>query len=326
MTCRFTIYCHTNKVNGKRYIGQTVDTMEGRWSEHISAARQGRGARIFGAAIRKYGIESFDHEILEVVEGSQKDADDAEARWIKNLGSRSPDGYNLAAGGGGPGYHHEDSKRLIGEASSRHWREMTPEQRSKKVQTFRSNPEKRLARLREVNTTKEFSEKVRSGQKKFWANLSPEEKTRRVKHQQSGISPERKSARIRDAWSRMTPEAREARVRKAAASIAAVTKTPAYRKQKSEWQTAQAKLRTPEQRREMVLKSWATRRAKYGADGVKRTKTSEEYSASTAQGWANMTPEARAERVRKTQEGRRKAKEARLSRLVRINLFAPAIQ
>jgi hypothetical protein len=51
MNARFTFYCHTNRVNGKRYVGQTVDTMEGRWKEHVSAARQNRGARIFGAAI-----------------------------------------------------------------------------------------------------------------------------------------------------------------------------------------------------------------------------------------------------------------------------------
>lgn len=325
MTCRFTIYCVTNKVNGKRYVGQTTGAMAARWKDHVRSANRNEGCRVLGAAIRKYGTDSFELEALEVVLGQEK-ADDAEAKWISERQSRVPHGYNLTAGGGGNGRHHDESKRLIGEASSRHWLEMTPDQKSKKIQTLRANPEKRLARLREVNTTKEFGEKVRSGQKKFWSDLSPEEKTRRVKHQQSGISPERKSARVRDAWARMTPEAREARVRKTAASITIAANTPAYRKQKSEWQTAQAKLRTPEQRREMVLKSWATRRAKYGNDGVKRVKTSEEYSASTAQGWANMTPEARAERIRKTQEGRRKAKEARAHRLVRINLFAPSIQ
>jgi len=30
-TTRLTFYCHTDEVNGKRYVGQTVDTMERRW-------------------------------------------------------------------------------------------------------------------------------------------------------------------------------------------------------------------------------------------------------------------------------------------------------
>ena len=77
MTDRFHIYRHTNKVNGKRYVGQTVDTVDGRWKEHVSASRQGRGARVFGAAIRKYGADAFTHELLDVVT-TQKGADIAE--------------------------------------------------------------------------------------------------------------------------------------------------------------------------------------------------------------------------------------------------------
>lgn len=326
MSCRFTIYCVTNTVNGKRYVGQTSDTVEVRWKAHVASSRNKGGCRVFCAAIRKYGAAAFVREILEVV-ATQSEADAAETKWISAKESRVPNGYNLTSGGGSYGRLHEESKRLIAKASSERLRKMSPEERAA---YFRTNihvwtPE-RKTRQRERMQSEQVRENVRSGQKKFWADLSPEEKTRRVRHQQSGISPERKSARVRDAWARMTPEARKARVQKAAAGVIASKTNPAHSKKMSEWQTVQAKLRTPEQRREMVLKSWATRRAKYGDDGVKRMKTSEEYSASTAQGWANMTPEARSERIRKTQEGRRKAKEARAPRLVRINLFTPAIQ
>jgi hypothetical protein len=48
MTCRFTIYCHTNKVNGKRYVGQTVCSMEKRWSEHVTHSKAGSGCRKYG--------------------------------------------------------------------------------------------------------------------------------------------------------------------------------------------------------------------------------------------------------------------------------------
>lgn len=326
MKRRFTLYCHTNKVNGKKYVGQTVDTVEGRWKEHLSAAKQHRGARIFGHAIRKYGAEVFDHEVLEVVD-TQIEADLAEAKWITRLRSRSPDGYNLALGGSGPGYHHDVSKRLISESSRKRLHDMDPKQRAAYFQKniHRWTPERR-ARALELQKSEEFRRAVATGQKKFWSKFTPEEKTRRVQHQQAGMSFSQKSERVRKAWTGMSPEARKARVAKAASSAIAAKSSPAHSKKMSEWQTAQAKLRTPEQRRAMVLKAWAVRRAKYGKRG--HAKASETFSEATRKGWTNMTPEARTNRVRKIQEGRRKTKEARhielASRMVRINLLRAA--
>lgn len=369
-SARFTIYCHTNCVNGKRYVGQTVYSMEKRWGDHVANAKGIKiGSPVFTRAIRKHGADAFDHMVLEVV-STQEEADLAETRWIEQLVCRVPSGYNLKSGGGARGHVHDATKLLIGKASRTWWgkmtpkerherqkgcwtpertaraklfqvsektrakiseatakrvREMTPEQLSKHIQNLRSNPEKRLARVREVNSTKEFGEKIRAGQKGFWAQLTPEEKSVRVRHQLAGMSGEEKSDRVRKAWEGMTPEAREARVRKATARSSATKSLPAHIKKMSEFQTAQAKLRTPEQRRAMVLKAWETRRAKHGQHGVKRVKTSEEYAESTKRGWASMTPEAHAERVRKTVEGRRVAREARRetrnSNLVRINLL-----
>ena len=276
MTRHFTIYCVTNKVNGKRYIGQTCRTVEARWTTHVASAKRGDGCRILGAAIRKYGEAQFAHEALEIV-ATRADANAAEARWIADQQTRLPHGYNLAAGGNA-GDVHEDSKKRIAES-----------------------------------------------QKKFWEQFSREEKAQRVRHQMAGMSPARKSERVRKAWSGMPAEAREARVRKAGAAIAtAKSGNVAHSAQMSAWQSAQAKLRTPEQRRAMVMKAWETRRAKYGRDGVKRAKTSEEYSSGSKKGWANMSPEARAERVRKVQEGRFRAREARISKLVHINFLRAA--
>jgi group I intron endonuclease len=322
MICRFTIYCHTNKVNGKRYVGQTLGTMEKRWVEHVAAARGGWGCRVLSAAIRKHGPESFDHEVLEIVVGVQNEADKAEAKWIEQQRCRSPRGYNLTAGGGALGHIHEDTKRLISAAMKKRMAEMTPEQLTAYLATNLHiwTPERR-ARQRERCKSKKVRENVRARQKEFWAKFTPEEKTRRVQHQLAGMSDEQKSARVRKVWAAMTPEAREARVRKATARSAATKSLSAHSKKMSEFQTAQARLRTPEQRREMVLKSWATRREKYGKNGVNRAKRSAEYSASAARGWANMTPEARVERTRKAREGRRQKREARDSRMVLINLL-----
>ena len=59
------IYCYTNKINGKKYIGQTTKTLEER------ADKNGRGYSAqfkFGKAIEKYGWDNFLAEIIETVE------------------------------------------------------------------------------------------------------------------------------------------------------------------------------------------------------------------------------------------------------------------
>ena len=36
------IYKATNKINGCGYIGQTTDTIDGRWDRHKSSAKRGK--------------------------------------------------------------------------------------------------------------------------------------------------------------------------------------------------------------------------------------------------------------------------------------------
>lgn len=51
------IYCLTNKINGKKYIGQTITTIEHRVSQHFSKRRKRKYA--ISLAIKKYGKENF---------------------------------------------------------------------------------------------------------------------------------------------------------------------------------------------------------------------------------------------------------------------------
>ena len=57
------VYKITNRVNGKIYIGHSVRTLEQRWKSHLSSVRQGSKFR-FHSAIRKYGVDLWDQEIL----------------------------------------------------------------------------------------------------------------------------------------------------------------------------------------------------------------------------------------------------------------------
>jgi group I intron endonuclease len=111
---RFIIYCITCKKTGKKYVGQTKNSLNVRWSQEVCGARsRSRGPRVLFAAIRKYGPKSFVREILEVVHGTYEDSDKAERRWISKMRCRVPHGYNLDAGGKSRGDVHEETRRRI---------------------------------------------------------------------------------------------------------------------------------------------------------------------------------------------------------------------
>ena len=91
----FVIYKHTNKINGKVYIGQTCKDPEERWNK-------GKGyacCSYFYAAIKKYGWDGFDHEII-LNNLTADEANEAEERIIAEYDSTNPlQGYNLLKGG-----------------------------------------------------------------------------------------------------------------------------------------------------------------------------------------------------------------------------------
>lgn len=96
------IYAIVNKVNGKMYIGQSVN-ITSRWKNHRKTSRndndKGYHYPLY-RAIRKYGLENFDFIILEVC--SEEELDNKEIYWIDFYDTVNKDkGYNLLGGGGG---------------------------------------------------------------------------------------------------------------------------------------------------------------------------------------------------------------------------------
>lgn len=94
------IYKITNQLNGKVYIGQSIN-IEHRWKEHIQEAKNGIRNYALYNAMRKYGIENFSFEIIE--ECSEKELDEKEVYYIKEYNSYY-DGYNSTLGGQGKGF------------------------------------------------------------------------------------------------------------------------------------------------------------------------------------------------------------------------------
>lgn len=93
------VYKITNKHNNKCYIGWTSCTLEGRWNQHIKLALKNTDNRKFYNAIRKYGIDCWDKEILLIVK-TKSEAKKKEIELIE-LFDTYHNGYNSTKGGDG---------------------------------------------------------------------------------------------------------------------------------------------------------------------------------------------------------------------------------
>lgn len=98
-----SIYCYTNKINGKKYVGQT-NNVNRRKRQHIQDSKHNhddaRYNQAIHHAIRKYGIDNFTFDILEELDGvTQSFVNDRETYWIVKKKALAPLGYNLKAEG-----------------------------------------------------------------------------------------------------------------------------------------------------------------------------------------------------------------------------------
>lgn len=99
------IYKYTNKINGKVYIGQSLN-IEKRYEQHLYFANninkllaKGQKPIAIDEAINKYGIDNFSFEIIERIPAEKTDIlDDREIYWIDYYNSYE-DGYNNTIGG-----------------------------------------------------------------------------------------------------------------------------------------------------------------------------------------------------------------------------------
>lgn len=129
----WTIYVITNTVNGKKYVGQTVQTIQRRWRGHIYKIRT-NACRALAAAILKHGASNFEIHILDVCE-TRESANTSEIRWIAELGTIAPGGYNLDSGGTCERIRSEETLALLAKNARAQIYRLTADERSEKDQT-----------------------------------------------------------------------------------------------------------------------------------------------------------------------------------------------
>lgn len=156
----YCVYMHTNKINGKKYIGITQQSVEQRW-------RNGRGykTQVFYNAIKKYGWNNFSHDVL--FDGLTKE--EAEQKEIELIAFYKSDnknfGYNVSHGGNCSGTMLEETKRKISEANKG---KIVSEETKQKMKENNVRPmlgkhhtDEAKAKIRQANTGKHHSKETK---------------------------------------------------------------------------------------------------------------------------------------------------------------------
>lgn len=116
------VYIVTNKINGKQYVGYTTKSLEERRKIHLYKSNSNSNKHyfyLFKQAIRKYGIDNFNWEILERC-SSIEECCEKEIYFINKYNTISPNGYNLTKGGNG-GIASEVTKSKISNSVKKYW-------------------------------------------------------------------------------------------------------------------------------------------------------------------------------------------------------------
>lgn len=149
------IYRITNKINGKTYVGQSIDIKRRFWDHRCLSHEHNIHLK---RAMMKYGKENFEYEILE--ECSIEELDEKERKYIADL---KPE-YNVSSGGNGKGKFPESVKKIISQKSKAQWERMTDEEKAQRVKNNLKGPRKghivsaeTRQKLRERNLNKKQS-------------------------------------------------------------------------------------------------------------------------------------------------------------------------
>ena len=87
------IYLIRNTINGKCYVGQTIQkTVKNRWKAHKNSKDT-----ILAAAFAKHGLENFEFSVIAEVPNEH--LDEMEISEIRTRNTISPHGYNIESGG-----------------------------------------------------------------------------------------------------------------------------------------------------------------------------------------------------------------------------------
>ena len=97
---KFEVYCITNLITNRKYIGITTQGIEERFRKHKVEASNGSD-RYLCKAMRKYGFNSFEIELIDNSASNYEELLKKEIFYINKFNTFIPNGYNMTIGGEG---------------------------------------------------------------------------------------------------------------------------------------------------------------------------------------------------------------------------------
>lgn len=161
----YSVYIHINKKNNKKYVGLTSRKPEQRWNN-------GNGYRQnahFWSAIKKYGWDNFEHEVI-ASRLTKQEAENFEKLLIKQLGCYKTEfGYNNDMGGNAADKVSEQTRlkqslSYIGNTSSDRQKQVASEMLRKRWENEEYR-EKFIKSIKERWQDEEFRARVFEGRK-----------------------------------------------------------------------------------------------------------------------------------------------------------------
>lgn len=172
--------------SGKSYIGQTTRSLNQRKQSHIADMKRKGKCEAFHSALRRYGVEEFQWEVLACA-CCQSVLNVLEEAYVALYETVSPRGYNLHEGGTGGGKRSvltrqrhsiaalrrtqteegRENLRLMTERATNYWRgrKQSPEQIAKRAQKnsirFRGEGNPMFGRKKSAASIAKFSAKMK---------------------------------------------------------------------------------------------------------------------------------------------------------------------
>lgn len=156
----YCVYVHINKIDGKKYVGQTCQKPERRWGKNGNNYKDNQ---YFYRAIQKYGWDNFEHEVI-ASNLTHEEADNFEKLLIDKLNLTNPNnGYNIDSGGNKNKRLSESTKLKL---SEKHKGKKLSEEHKRKISDG----------LKGHDVPEEVKEKISKNQPNFSGDKHPQHK------------------------------------------------------------------------------------------------------------------------------------------------------
>lgn len=176
---KWCVYKHTNKINGKVYIGQTGQEVNKRWKNGAGYVE----SAYFYSAIQKNGWDNFEHEILKN-NLTKEEANELEIYYIKFYNSNNTNfGYNLTAGGDVNILSEESRKKL---SNSLKGRKLSEESRQKISESLSEENHPNWGKHLTEETRRKISENMKGEKNYFYGKSHTEEFKEKVSKKLKG--------------------------------------------------------------------------------------------------------------------------------------------